>query len=397
MESLRFTGSGSEYFKIWIVNILLTIVTVGLYYPWAKVRNKRYFYANSTLADRNFEYHATGKQLFVGFLIAVGIFIVFQVLSQVVPPLGLILLLLLFVAIPWIIWRSLIFNMKVSSFSNVFFSFRGKLSSAYINYFGLPLLLVVTFYGLPIGIAIIMPLMFMGNMGGGESSTFEMILPIIIIVVSIISFLVAFYLIALIKKRNTEYVLNGTRYGQGIFETKLETKKFMFINLKVFGLTLLGALVFLGLAVAFGLNPQELSDINPEDLQGGLPEGLIGILVVAYVALLFFMLLIMAFLITRQRTYIFENTMLDKKIGFKSTLRARDYAWVMISNILLIIVTVGFAIPWTKVRMARLTLENTYVDTSVGFDEYLSQKEQEQSSLGDQIGDAFDVDVGIGI
>ena len=42
---LEFTGSGSEYFRIWIVNLLLTLVTLGLYYPWAKVRRLRYFYA----------------------------------------------------------------------------------------------------------------------------------------------------------------------------------------------------------------------------------------------------------------------------------------------------------------------------------------------------------------
>ncbi|MFT6387486.1 MAG: hypothetical protein ACJAUP_000857 [Cellvibrionaceae bacterium] len=44
MKTLRFEGKGFEYFKIWMVNILLTIVTLGLYYPWAKVRHLRYFY-----------------------------------------------------------------------------------------------------------------------------------------------------------------------------------------------------------------------------------------------------------------------------------------------------------------------------------------------------------------
>lgn len=397
MESLRFTGSGSEYFKIWIVNILLTIVTLGLYYPWAKVRNKRYFYANSTLADRNFEYHATGKQLFIGFLIAVGIFILFQVLSNISPELTVILMVLLFLAIPWIIWRSLIFNMKVSSFSNVFFAFKGKLRKAYINYFGLPLLLLIVIYGVPIGMGILMPLVLMGGMGGGAPSILETLYPIFLIIISILSFMAAFYLLAFIKKRNTEYMLNGTRYGQGVFESKLETKKFMFINLKVLGLTLLAGIVFLGLALALGINVEALSSINPEDFNEGLPKGLLVILIIAYVGMLLFMLLIMSFLITRQRTYIYANTRLDGKIAFKSTLRARDFAWVMLSNILLIIVTLGFAIPWAKVRMARLTLENTHVDTSLGFDEYLSQKEQEQSSLGDQLGDAFDVDVGVGI
>jgi hypothetical protein len=57
----------------------------------------------------------------------------------------------------------------------------------------------------------------------------------------------------------------------------------------------------------------------------------------------------------------------------------------------------GFAFPWAKVRMARLLLENTQVNIDTGFDDYISQKQTEQSSLGEQIGDAFDIDVGFGI
>jgi len=30
MKTMEFNGSGGEYFKIWIVNILLTIVTITL-------------------------------------------------------------------------------------------------------------------------------------------------------------------------------------------------------------------------------------------------------------------------------------------------------------------------------------------------------------------------------
>ena len=47
---ITFTGSGDEYFRIWIVNLLLMLVTLGFYLPWAKVRRLRYFYGN-TLVD----------------------------------------------------------------------------------------------------------------------------------------------------------------------------------------------------------------------------------------------------------------------------------------------------------------------------------------------------------
>ena len=45
-----FSGKGSEYFSIWIVNIALTIVTLGIYSAWAKVRKMQYLYRNTALA-----------------------------------------------------------------------------------------------------------------------------------------------------------------------------------------------------------------------------------------------------------------------------------------------------------------------------------------------------------
>ena len=55
---VRFTGSGSEYFRIWIVNLLLSIVTAGLYTPWARRRTARYFYDHTIVADSPLEFTA---------------------------------------------------------------------------------------------------------------------------------------------------------------------------------------------------------------------------------------------------------------------------------------------------------------------------------------------------
>ena len=54
-----FNGSGKEYFGIWIVNILLSIITIGIYSAWAKVRNKRYFNGHTELDGHRFDYHAS--------------------------------------------------------------------------------------------------------------------------------------------------------------------------------------------------------------------------------------------------------------------------------------------------------------------------------------------------
>ena len=55
--AFEFTGTGGDYFRIWIVNIALTIVTAGIYSAWAKVRRLQYFYRNTRVAGASFDYH----------------------------------------------------------------------------------------------------------------------------------------------------------------------------------------------------------------------------------------------------------------------------------------------------------------------------------------------------
>ena len=382
MEALKFTGTGSEYFKIWIVNVLLTIITLGLYFPWAKVRNRRYFYANSTLSDRNFEYHATGKQLFIGFLIGVVFFIVYTFLGQTNPALAGAFMLIFMVSLPWLIWRSLMFNMKMTSFSNVHFSFQGKLGRAYGIFFGYPIV-----FFLAIGIIGVIASIILPAFQGVNSA----IVGIGAFIVAVGSMFVYLYFFAFIKKKYTEYFISNSYYGQGKFETELTTKKFMMILLKTIGLALIPFIllsIFLG-SLRVANFPLDVNNSNA--FVSGTELMLVGI----YFVMLFVIMIIMSYMTTRERTYIYENTLLDNKITFESTLRARDLAWVMVSNIILVMFTLGFAFPWAKVRVARLMLENTWVDTEIGFDNYISQKQAEVSALGDQIGDAFDIDVGV--
>jgi len=141
----------------------------------------------------------------------------------------------------------------------------------------------------------------------------------------------------------------------------------------------------------------QIGALSPENIEkDGLPIGVILMGIMTYIVMIFFMFIVMAYGMTRQRSYVYENTTLDGKISFKSTLRARDLIWVMFSNIFLVFLTLGFALPWAKVRVARLTVENTLVDTSAGFDEYLTQQQSNVGAIGEQIGEAFDVDMDIG-
>lgn len=398
MSALKFQGNAWEYFKIWIVNILLTIVTIGLYYPWAKVRNLRYFYGNSTLDGKNFEYHATGKQLFLGYLIAMGLFIAYAILQEVSPIGGLIVFLIFMFGFPWIIWRSMKFNTRMTSFSNVRFGFAGSLGEAYVNFLLLPILLFLSVFSGPFLAGIVFSGLTVSDGGFGIFIGMGLLFGLISLAIFVL-------VMAFLRKRVNSYLVGGYRYGQGEFITELTTKKFVMILLKAvglgFGLGIIGMIIIGVLAIS----TVGFSDIAA--LQEGLSDpsqgpdifssGILLLIVPVYLLMIAAGFVIGAYLRARERAYIFSNTSLDGKIAFESTLTARALTWVFFSNLIVIALTIGLAIPWAKVRLARLFLENTHVQAEGGFDEYVTQKLEEQSSLGEQIGDAFDVDIGLGL
>ena len=79
---IEFTASGSEYFRIWIVNLLLIIVTLGVYLPWAKVRKLKYFYSNTWVGGDALDFHGEPVKMLRGTLIAAGFLIAYSVGSN---------------------------------------------------------------------------------------------------------------------------------------------------------------------------------------------------------------------------------------------------------------------------------------------------------------------------
>jgi uncharacterized membrane protein YjgN (DUF898 family) len=72
---ISFSGTGGSLFSIQIVNLLLMIVTLGLYYPWAKARTLQFLYSTTQFEESPFQFHGTGKEMFKGFIKAIAIII----------------------------------------------------------------------------------------------------------------------------------------------------------------------------------------------------------------------------------------------------------------------------------------------------------------------------------
>jgi uncharacterized membrane protein YjgN (DUF898 family) len=84
---LSFHGAGGPLFSIYIMNIFLTIITLGFYYFWGKVRVQSYLMDQTDIAGDHFAFHGTGKELLIGFLKAMLVFAVPLTLLNVMPEL----------------------------------------------------------------------------------------------------------------------------------------------------------------------------------------------------------------------------------------------------------------------------------------------------------------------
>jgi uncharacterized membrane protein YjgN (DUF898 family) len=95
----------------------------------------------------------------------------------------------------------------------------------------------------------------------------------------------------------------------------------------------------------------------------------------------------------KNRVYVFDNTTLDNTISFESTLQTGRFFSISLTNFILLIFTLGLAYPWAAVRLYRYSIESIEVGATEGLDGYMS-KAGEESALGEELGDAFDIDVG---
>ena len=69
-HDFEFRGTGGEFFRIWILNLALTLLTFGIYSAWAKVRTRRYLYGNTYIAGHALDYDPSPWRILIGRLIA---------------------------------------------------------------------------------------------------------------------------------------------------------------------------------------------------------------------------------------------------------------------------------------------------------------------------------------
>jgi uncharacterized membrane protein YjgN (DUF898 family) len=154
-KSLKFHGTGNALFGILIVNFLLTVITLGIYYPWAKANRLRYLYAETEFDSSRFAYHGTGIEMFKGFIKAIGLFMlvyaifIFSLFSEntMLIVLGFIFFISVFIVLtPLAIHGSMKYRMSRTSWRGIHFGYRGDRSELIKLYLRGFFLSIITLY-----------------------------------------------------------------------------------------------------------------------------------------------------------------------------------------------------------------------------------------------------------
>lgn len=385
-KKIEFNGSGFEYFKIWIVNIFLTIITLGIYYPWAKVRNNLYFYGNTYVENRYFNYLATGKQLLLGYLVGLGIVFTYYFIDSLYPieaKIGFSVVFAIF--FPWLIWKSMSFNIKVTSFDNIRFDFYGELFDAYKIYLFLPVVFLV-FLSIAISSIIF------------GSKTLSFLGFLFLFIISVFAF-------SYFEKKKYQYFINSISYVGDYLKAQFKLKEFILILLKTILFSLFLMFIFIVLIslisiVFFNFSTDSLINlsllIHDEEFISSNIKLILPILFSLYAIGIFLNIFVFIYYKVRLRDYVYSKINY-KGITLKSTMGFFRYSFIVFTNILLLIITLGIAYPWAKVRATRYVLNNTIIQNYDLIDVYLQENIKEDSALGEEIADALDFSSGINL
>lgn len=333
----EFHGKTGEYFKIWIVNIMLSIVTLGIYSAWAKVRSKRYFYSNTLLMQSSFDYLADPIKILKGRLLAFGVIVLYSLSSAVSPMLELGLAIAFIPLVPWVIIKALKFNLFYSAYRNIRFHFHGEYLRALWVFIGMPIMVAIT-----LGLAY-----------------------------------------PYFARERKQFVIGNSAYGSSQFDMNATTGQFYGVYMRTSAVIILIILLAGGLFYALQL------------LLSGSPDNL-KVIVPAILALLFYPLLMVVYgyLYTTISNLVINQTQLQQ-CQFESSLETGKMCWLYFSNTLAIIFSLGLLIPWAMIRTARYRLSCLSLIVTGSPDDFLAAETEKASAVGEELGDLLDIDIGL--
>jgi uncharacterized membrane protein YjgN (DUF898 family) len=374
-----FTGSGSEYFRIWIVNLLLVIVTLTLYMPFARARRLRYFQANTVVGGHALGFHGDPKKMLRGYLIMVLAALLYGLAGHFSPALGMAAFAALALAWP-ALWRaSLQFRLSNTSWRGVRFQFTGDLAGAYRAM--LPPFLP--------------SLAMLASTAWIDPAHPEQVNPAaasMMLTVMGVAMLLGLALLPVFYLGVKRYQHGHYRYANQTTELTLGYGAVYQLLLKSIGLGLLGLLA-LALLAGAGALTFFLARWLGAPTEGPWAQ---------WAPVLLFMLGYLAGIIglgsygaARLQNLVWNATT-SAQLRFSSQLRFRPLLGLTLKNWCLTLLTLGLYRPFAVVALARLRLQAVTLSSDSTVDDWTGDiHAANRDATGDAAGDFFGIDMGL--
>jgi uncharacterized membrane protein YjgN (DUF898 family) len=362
---IRFTGLGADYFPIWITNLLFTVLTFGIYGPWAKVRREKFFHQHTVIDGDSLDYHGNPLKILIGRIIAL-------VIAGISYAQGLSIwitipaLFILAMIVPFALQRSTRFRLHNTSYRGLRFGFTGSLKDSYAIAL-LPASLIVFFFA------------------GVYVYTDEKGSPPIWAGALFLVYALSYPLFHGLWRR---YAINHAHYGTAKAASNLGLFRFILTYLiaAIILLIIVAIIASVSLPGAwFGYKfGTKMLNIFPLFL------GIAGI----YICLLSFWPLVGAMiqkLCWNRATRITDSTGHERAF-FECDISPRKFVLLQLKNIFLTLISLGFYRPYAAVATAKAKLESVSISDMNFIDDVIALSEKENSAIGEEALGALDLD-----
>lgn len=318
---IRFIGSGHEFFRMWVVHVLLTLLTLTLYWPVARARQMSWFYRHTEILGHVLDFQPPVKSMVRSYLMIILIVAVITLPEYVAPDWAGPVLFLYAAIWPLLWWSALLFRMRQTRWQGVCMDFNGSLKDAYR--LAWPLVAMAGLY------VLVVPWASDQGITGWIWGTLAFV------GMSVVLF--PWLWTRLQRFQHSHYVFMDQQTQTDMPAESFYGVSFQYLmGLPVLVLLILGAGYLVGLWTGTAPSYQRIN---------------------LFAFYIYIVIVGQAFMAAKLQNILWNHTWTER-ICFNSDLPVWRYVGLQCQNWLLILVTAGFFYPYAKVRSVRLRLES---------------------------------------
>ncbi|GAB3493227.1 DUF898 family protein [Curvibacter fontanus] len=388
---LRFSGSGGEYFRVWIVNLLLSIVTLGLYTPWARRRTARYFYDHTMIAGSPLEFTAPLRKMVVSFILFALLYVAYKIAAETGQDTVVSIFIIAVALLAPYIWGSAMrFRLASTRWRGLQLQFTARWKDVYVASWPIFLMAAIWVgitYGLDVLSADAAPPARAQNGRPGPAWP-RMDAPMW----GLIALGLALSVLCIIRVEFNYKSLLVLRTGIGKQRGRWKPVYGDFV--RIWGATIVVFLAGVALILALAVGAAYTIESMFRAARGPAVFLLIFLIVIAaFLGLVLASAPARAYREARMFRLIWSNVGLSQIARFKCDLRHWAFVRLRIKNILLTLLTLGFYRPYARVSEYRMKTDAVTLHIKGGLDQLVGELVRQQDALGDALADMAGLDI----